>query len=97
MRRVRAPSVTAITGAVVAARVAARDAGRSDRAWPAPLVTFAVINVSRYYRARVIKTFKCADTQALARGERVKRFVGIANVARRKRCAATAKGSTASA
>jgi proteic killer suppression protein len=32
----------------------------------------------------VIKTFNCADTQALASGERVKRFANIANVARRK-------------
>lgn len=32
----------------------------------------------------MIKTFKCADTQALAKGERVKRFVNIAAVARRK-------------
>ena len=32
----------------------------------------------------MVKTFKCADTQALAKGERVKRFVNIAAVARRK-------------
>ena len=32
----------------------------------------------------VIKTFKCADTQALSKGEQVKRFVNIAGVARRK-------------
>jgi toxin HigB-1 len=32
----------------------------------------------------VIKTFKCADTQALSKGERVKRFANIATVARRK-------------
>ena len=32
----------------------------------------------------VIKTFKCADTQALSRGQRVKRFANIAAVARRK-------------
>ena len=32
----------------------------------------------------MIKTFKCADTQALSRGEPVKRFVNIATVARRK-------------
>jgi len=32
----------------------------------------------------VIKTFKCADTQALSKGEPVKRFVNIAAVARRK-------------
>ena len=32
----------------------------------------------------VIKTFKCADTQALSKGEQVKRFVNIAIVERRK-------------
>ena len=32
----------------------------------------------------MIRTFKCADTQALSRGERVKRFANIATVARRK-------------
>ena len=32
----------------------------------------------------MIKTFKCADTQALSKGEPAKRFVNIAAVARRK-------------
>lgn len=32
----------------------------------------------------MIKTFKCAATQALADGERVKRFANIAAIARRK-------------
>lgn len=32
----------------------------------------------------MIKSFKCANTQALARGQDVKRFVNIARVARRK-------------
>lgn len=32
----------------------------------------------------MIKTFRCAETQALAQGERVKRFTNIADVARRK-------------
>ena len=32
----------------------------------------------------MIKTFKCADTQALSRGDRITRFANIAAVARRK-------------
>jgi proteic killer suppression protein len=32
----------------------------------------------------VIKTFKCADTEALSKGRRVKRFLRIESVARRK-------------
>jgi toxin HigB-1 len=32
----------------------------------------------------VIKTFKCPDTRALSKGERVRRFANIAIVARRK-------------
>lgn len=32
----------------------------------------------------MIKTFKCPDTHALSKGERVKRFANIAAVARRK-------------
>ncbi len=32
----------------------------------------------------MIRSFKCPDTEALARGDRVKRFVSIASVARRK-------------
>ncbi len=32
----------------------------------------------------MIKTFKCSDTEALSNGRRVKRFVNIESVARRK-------------
>jgi len=39
---------------------------------------------ARRYYGLVIRTFKCADTEALARGRRVKRFAAIESVARRK-------------
>jgi proteic killer suppression protein len=32
----------------------------------------------------VIKTFKCSDTQALSKGQQVRRFANISAVARRK-------------
>jgi proteic killer suppression protein len=32
----------------------------------------------------VIRSFRCDDTRSLARGERVRRFEGVARVARRK-------------
>ena len=32
----------------------------------------------------MIRTWRCADTESLARGERVRRFEAIASVARRK-------------
>lgn len=46
-------------------------------------ITLDVHHARRYYWA-VIKTFKCADTEALSRGRRIKRFVSIESVARRK-------------
>ena len=39
--------------------------------------------MARYYQL-VIKTFKCADTRAISKGQPVKRFANIASVARRK-------------
>jgi toxin HigB-1 len=47
------------------------------------LETLAVNSVSRYYCA-VIKTFRCPDTEALSKGNPVKRFSNFAAVARRK-------------
>ncbi len=37
----------------------------------------------RYYTL-VIRSFKCADTEALSNGQRVRKFVNIESVARRK-------------
>jgi proteic killer suppression protein len=42
-----------------------------------------VNNASRYYAAMIV-SFKDAETEALAGGQRVRRFVHIAAVARRK-------------
>jgi toxin HigB-1 len=42
------------------------------------------VNHALRYYTPVIKTFKRADTQALAKGDRVKRFANILSVARRK-------------
>ncbi len=39
--------------------------------------------VSRYHRF-MIRSFRCADTQALANGARVRRFIAFERVARRK-------------
>lgn len=47
------------------------------------IITLDVNHATRYY-VTVIKTFKCADTEALSKGRRVKRFVTIESVARRK-------------
>ena len=49
----------------------------------ASIVTLDVNHVSRCHGS-VINTFKCADTQAISKGERVKRFSDIAAVARSK-------------
>ena len=46
-------------------------------------ITLYVNHAARYY-AIVIKSFKCADTEALHGRQRVKRFVNIESVARRK-------------
>lgn len=46
-------------------------------------LTLEVNHTTRYY-ATVIKTFTCAETEAPSKGRRVKRFVSIESVARRK-------------
>ena len=40
-------------------------------------------HAARYYQSMIV-SFKCADTEALANGQRVKRYVNIEKVARRK-------------
>ena len=47
------------------------------------LITLDVNHATRY-DTPVIKTFQCANTEALSKGRRVKRFVRIESVARRK-------------
>ena len=47
------------------------------------IITFDVNHVVRY-ALHMIVSFKSADTEALASGRRVKRFVNIESVARRK-------------
>lgn len=48
-----------------------------------PAITLDDNHVTRYY-SLVIRTFRCADTAALASGRRVGRFRAIESVARRK-------------
>lgn len=48
------------------------------------MLTVYNTNVGRYYLPVTIKTFKCVETEALFRGERVKRFVNMESVALRK-------------
>lgn len=46
-------------------------------------ITFDVNHAYRYYYSMII-SYKCADTESLANGRRIKRFVCIEAVARRK-------------
>jgi proteic killer suppression protein len=48
-----------------------------------PLVTLDVTNAPRYYLVMIV-TFKDKDTQTLAEGTRVSRFVAFESAARRK-------------
>ena len=48
-----------------------------------PLITLDVNHVTRYYSLMIV-SFKDADTERLANGARVPRFVAIESVARRK-------------
>jgi toxin HigB-1 len=46
-------------------------------------ITFDVNHATSYYSC-MIRSFRCPNTRALAGGQRVKRFVNIESVARRK-------------
>jgi proteic killer suppression protein len=48
------------------------------------VITFDVNNVSRYYLAMSIRSFRCPDTQALFERRSVARFANIQAIARRK-------------
>jgi len=48
------------------------------------VLTLDNTNAIRYYLRVPIRSFKCADTQALFGGDRIKRFVNIEPVAMRK-------------
>jgi len=48
------------------------------------VVTLYIINARRYYRVMSIKSFKCADTESLFKRQRIRRFINIESVARRK-------------
>jgi proteic killer suppression protein len=49
-----------------------------------PIITLDDIHARHYYLNAMIKSFKCTNTETLARGQDVKRFANIARVARRK-------------
>ena len=49
----------------------------------AAVITLDVNHAMRYYM-HMIRSFKCKYTKALSKGQHVKQFVNIANVARRK-------------
>ena len=64
-------------------RCSGRPSAAAERQGVRPIITLDVNHAKSYY-APVIKTFKCADTEALFNRQRVARFVNIEAVARRK-------------
>lgn len=48
------------------------------------VITLYAINARRYHAGMTIRSFKCADTQALFERKRVSRFANLQAVARRK-------------
>ena len=47
------------------------------------IITLDIIHAMRYYKTMIV-SFKCSDTETLANGGRVRRFVSIESVAIRK-------------
>jgi proteic killer suppression protein len=57
---------------------------RAGRRAPPAIITLDVIHATRYYAGVAIKTFECADSEALFRLRRVARFANIERPALRK-------------
>ncbi len=51
---------------------------------PRPLLTVDNTDAARYFPDMAICSFKCADTEALFGGERIRRFVNLESAAMRK-------------
>jgi proteic killer suppression protein len=78
-------------GVAVLRRAGGRSASRQSPSrtvsvalpWVLLMITLAVHHASRYYPVMAV-SYRCRDTEALANGQRVRRFASIETVARRK-------------